>query len=127
MTNPQTEARAIARCVRGCATDDQYIELVERIATALAAKDAELSVQVEAKEHARRECDRAEAALAAERAALAEARKALDEADGVIEEMVAAENEWQCNPADDERIASAQSRASVYLAARRAQTGGQDG
>lgn len=44
----QTEARAIARCVRGCATDDQYIELVERIATALAAKDAELAETVNA-------------------------------------------------------------------------------
>lgn len=42
MTNAQTEARAIARSVRGCTTDYQYIELVDRIATALAARDEEL-------------------------------------------------------------------------------------
>lgn len=42
MTNPQTEAHAIARSVRGCTTDYQYVELVVLIATALAARDEEL-------------------------------------------------------------------------------------
>lgn len=84
----QTEARAIAppatrpfvgRLIRifteRPGDDTSAVVLIEyaqaALATALAAKDAELAVQREAKEHARRLCDRAEAQLA-------EARKALD-------------------------------------------------
>ena len=78
MTDAQTEAWAIALCVRGYTTDDQYDGLVEHIAAALAAKDAELAVQREAKEHARRLCDRAEARLAEASKALEQAEQQLD-------------------------------------------------
>lgn len=87
--NAQTEARVMLD------PDVEWFhpdEVVKLIVTALAAKDAELAVQREAKEHARRECDRAEAQLAAYRQSavhpddhgkalvqLAEARKALEE------------------------------------------------
>lgn len=75
-------------------------------ATALAAKDAELAVQREAKEHARRLCDCAEAELA-------EARKALDK---IIAE-------------DRAIVGSGKSRVEsdgIYAAiARRALTGGE--
>lgn len=72
MTDTQTEARAIVDDTHiEVGTACQYDALVDRIAVTLAAKDAELAVQREAKEHARRLCDRAEAQLA-------EARKALD-------------------------------------------------
>lgn len=84
MTNAQTEARAIARCVRGCATDDQYIELVERIATALAAKDAELAA-VKAELFQSRNFWSEE--LSAKNAQLAEAKNALEQIDALDEAM----------------------------------------
>jgi len=66
MTDAQTEARAIAQAreIILKAPVNDWDRIIELIAAALAAKDAELAIQREAKEHARRECERAEAALA---------------------------------------------------------------
>lgn len=94
MTSPQTEARAIARRLEALAehlmlqplthADSVDIATIRAASAALAAKDAELAVQREAKEHARRLCDRAETALAEARKALEPfANEAMELADGV--------------------------------------------
>lgn len=95
-TDAQTEARAIALAAAGQVHDNEDARCVETlveklVATALAAKDAELvemerqrEVERISKEHARRECERAEAQLAEANKALADYDRWLSGRDAYI-------------------------------------------
>jgi len=78
MTDAQTEAWAIPLFVRGSMTDEEYSSLVEKIATALAAKDAELAVLRAELNDCASEIHDLRAQIERAEAQLAEARKALE-------------------------------------------------
>ena len=126
MTDAQTEARAIAQKLQdvvdgtdGWLNVDKAIDI---IAPALAAKDAELAVQREAKEHARRLCDRAEAQLAEARAERDRWEKHATTGDGVLgrtlEKLRAAEAERDRLAADNARLEAENATLRMHAEAR---------